>query len=326
MPGVPRATTARSTSGARRFDRSVVVPLPEFDERLAILKVHAKSKRLAPDVDLGVVARGTPGMSGADLANLVNEAALHAVRAGADQIAKAHFEHARDRVLMGATRESMALSDHEKETTAYHEAGHAICAACLEHADPVHKVTIIPRGMALGVTQTMPPEDRHAYSLEVLNDSLVMMMGGRCAEKLVFGHLTTGASDDLRKATERARAMVRELGMSERVGPRAWGNQGQVFLGDDLMQHHADYGDDVAQVIDEEIDKILREAEDRCTALLNENRRGLDLVARSLLEHETIDGDDVVRLVNVGRSGSAAPADETSNGHATEPDTVVHDD
>ena len=227
---------------------------------------------------------------------------------------------------MGATRESMALSDQEKEPTAYHEAGHAVCAAVLEHADPVHKVTIIPRGMALGVTQTMPPEDRHSYSLEVLNDSLVMTMGGRCAEKLVFGELTTGASDDLRKATERARAMVRELGMSERVGPRAWGNQGQVFLGEDLMQHHADYGDDVAQVIDEEVEKILREAEDRCTALLTENRRGLDLVARSLLEHETIDGDDVVRLVNLGRSGSAAPADETSNGHAAEPDTVVHDD
>jgi cell division protease FtsH len=249
------------------------------------------------------------------------------VRAGADQISKAHFEYARDRVLMGQTRESMALSDQEKETTAYHEAGHAICAAVLEHADPVHKVTIIPRGMALGVTQTLPPEDRHSYSLEILNDSLVMMMGGRVAEKIVFGHLTTGASDDLRKATERARAMVRELGMSERVGPRAWGNQGQVFLGDDLMQHHADYGDDVAQVIDEEIDKMLREAEQRCLDLLNENRRGLDLIARSLLEHETIDGDDVVRLVNVGRSGGPAAADETTNGHGVEQaGTVVHDD
>ncbi len=285
-----------------RFDRQVVVPLPEFEERKAILEVHTKGKRMAPGVDLGVVARGSPGMSGADLANLVNEAALHAVREGSEEIELSHFEYARDRILMGQTRESMALSPEEKETTAYHEAGHAVCAAVLPHADPVHKVTIIPRGMALGVTQTVPPEDRHSLSKDALLDSLVMMMGGRVAEDLVFGHLTTGAANDLQKATERARAMVKELGMSERVGPRAWGQSGQVFLGEDLMQHHADYSEEVAQLIDEEIDALLRECERRCREVLSEHRNGLDLVARQLLEHETIDGAEVNRLIEVGRS------------------------
>src|ERR671916_2735934 len=232
-----------------RFDRQVVVPLPEADERRAILTVHCKSKRLAADVDLDVVARGTPGMSGADLANLVNEAALFAVRAGKDEIGNADFEQARDRVLMGQRRESMALSDSEKEVIAYHEAGHAVCAAVLPNADPVHKVTILPTGMALGVTQQLP-EERHLHRQDYIEDSLVVRLGGRIAEELVFGVLSTGANNDLQGATELSRKMVREWGMSPRVGPMAWGSHNQVFLGEDLMSTR-EYSDDTARVVEE---------------------------------------------------------------------------
>jgi cell division protease FtsH len=288
-----------------RFDRQVVVPLPELSEREEILRVHAKSKRLATDTDLAVVARGTPGMSGADLANLVNEAALFAVRAGADEIHQTHFEMARDRVLMGARRESMALADREKEAIAYHEAGHAVAAAVLPNADPVHKVTILPMGMALGVTQQLPMDDRHIYRQDYIEDSLVVRMGGRISEDLVFGVISTGANNDLVGSTELARRMVREWGMSNRVGPMAWGSQGAVFLGDDLM-HSRDYSDETARVIDEEVERILREQEERCRTTLTEHRLGLDLVARALLEHETIDGSEVYRLVALGREGRTA--------------------
>jgi cell division protease FtsH len=285
-----------------RFDRQVVVPLPELDERKAILQVHCKNKRLASDVDLDVVARGTPGMSGADLSNLVNEAALNAVREGSDRVQMVHFEYARDRVLMGQRRESMALSDKEKELTAYHEAGHAVCAAVLPNADPLHKVTILPMGMALGVTQQLPAEDRHSYRQDYLEESIVVAMGGRIAEDLVFGVISTGSNNDLVVSTERARKMVREWGMSDRIGPMAWGSQGQVFLGDDLM-HTRDYSDETARVIDEEVEKVLRNCEERCRRTLTEHRKGLDLVARRLLEHETIDGAEVYRLVELGRNG-----------------------
>jgi len=285
-----------------RFDRQVVVPLPELEERLAILNVHCKHKRIAPDVDLEVVARGTPGMSGADLSNLVNEAALFAVREGDESIHMSHFESARDRVLMGQRRESMALSDAEKEVIAYHEGGHAVCAASLPHADPVHKVTILPTGLALGVTQQLPMEERHIYRQDYIEDRLAVAMGGRIAEELVFGVISTGANNDLVSSTELARKMVREWGMSARVGPMAWGSQGAVFLGEDLM-HTRDYSDETARVIDEEVEKILREEEERCRALLTEHRNALDLVARALLEHETIDGGEVSRLIEVARNG-----------------------
>jgi len=288
-----------------RFDRQVVVPLPELSEREAILRVHAKSKRLAPDVDLEVVSRGTPGMSGADLANLVNEAALFAVRAGEEQIHMRHFEMARDRVLMGQQRESMALADREKEAIAYHEAGHAVAAAVLPNADPVHKVTILPMGMALGVTQQLPVDERHIYRQDYIEDSLVVRMGGRISEELVFGVISTGANNDLVGSTELARKMVREWGMSHRVGPMAWGSQGAVFLGEDLM-HTRDYSDETARVIDEEVERILREQEDRCREVLRAHRNGLDLVARALLEHETIDGKEVLRLVELGKEGRTA--------------------
>ena len=218
-----------------RFDRQIVVPLPDLDERLPILAVHCKGKRMASDVDLSVIARGTPGMSGADLANLVNEAALHAVRRGEKEVHMDDFEAARDRILMGQRRESMALSGSEKEVIAYHEGGHAVLAYALEHADPVHKVTILPSGMALGVTQQLPIEERHIHTQPYIEDSLVVRLGGRIAEELVFGNRSTGANNDLVGCTELARKMVREWGMSDRVGPMAWGSQGMVFLGEDLM-------------------------------------------------------------------------------------------
>ncbi|MFP3906205.1 MAG: ATP-dependent zinc metalloprotease FtsH [Acidimicrobiales bacterium] len=283
-----------------RFDRQVVVPLPSLEDRIAILGVHVRHKRMGPDVDLEVIARGTPGMSGADLANLVNEAALFAVRSGEDAIHKDHFDAARDRILMGQKRDTLALSDQEKEAIAYHEGGHAVCAAVLPHADPVHKVSIIPAGMALGVTQQLPEAERHLYRQDYIEESLVVRMGGRVAEELVYGIASTGANNDLVGSTELARKMVREWGMSERVGPMAWGSQGEVFLGEDLM-HTRDYSDDTARVIDEEVERILREQENRCREILRENRAGLDLVAKALIEHETIDGDEVIRLIKVGR-------------------------
>jgi cell division protease FtsH len=287
-----------------RFDRQVVVPLPEVDERLAILNVHCKGKKLSDDVDLYIVARGTPGMSGADLANLVNEAALYAVRRGADQIHGIDFESARDRVLMGQRRESMALSDKEKEIVAYHEGGHAVAAAVLPNADDLHKVTILAMGMALGVTQQLP-EERHLYRQDYIEDRLVVTLGGRIAEELVFGVISTGANNDLQVGTELSRKMVREWGMSKRIGPMAWGSQGQVFLGEDLM-HTRDYSDETARIIDEEVERILREQEDRCRAVLGKYRPALDAVAAALLEHETIDGAEVHRIITEAM-GEAPP-------------------
>jgi len=296
-----------------RFDRQIVVPLPENDERLAILKVHCRDKKVAPDVDLGVMAKGTPGMSGADLANLVNEAALFAVRRGSKQIERIDFESARDRVIMGARRESLVLTTEEKRTTAYHEGGHAVLAAVLPNGDPVHKVTILPTGMALGVTQTMP-EERHSLSKEYIEDRLCMALGGRVAEEIVFGHRTTGAADDLNKATSWARRMVREWGMSDRLGPMAFESHQHVFLGEDLMNAQRDYSDDTARVIDEEIEKLLRAQEDRARQLLSTHRKGLDFVAEALLEKETVEGAEVGRLVQQGlaetqREQAAAAAD-----------------
>jgi cell division protease FtsH len=295
-----------------RFDRQVVVPLPESDERKAILEVHCKSKRLADDVDLHIVARGTPGMSGADLANVVNEAALAAVRDGAQVIHMAHFEYARDRVLIGQRRESVAMTEQEKEITAYHEGGHALVASVLDNTDKVHKVSILPTGMALGVTQILP-EERHHYPRDYLEDKLAYMLGGRMAERVIYGVTSTGAGDDLVKATELARKMVREWGMSDRIGPMAWGSQGQVFLGDDLM-HTRDYSDDTARVIDEEVERVLREQEARCESLIVEHRKGLDLIARSLIEHETIDGAEVARLIELGDATATAAAQDTDAG------------
>ena len=286
-----------------RFDRQVVVPLPELDDRVKILEVHAKNKELAEDVDLEVLSRGTPGMSGADLANLINEAALHAVRADKEDISMEHFEQARDRVIMGQKRETMVLSDQEKETIAYHEAGHAVCAATMPTADPLHKVTIIPSGMALGVTMQLPDEERHIYRQDYIEDSLVVRMGGRVAEELVFNVISTGANNDLVGSTELARKMVREWGMSQEVGPMAWGSQSEVFLGDDIVSTR-EYSDETARIIDHEVEKILRKQESRCRETLKTHRKALDLVAQALLEYETIAGEDVLRLIETSKNGS----------------------
>ena len=286
-----------------RFDRQVVVPLPELSDRVKILEVHAKNKKLSEDVDLEVLSRGTPGMSGADLANLINEAALFTVRADEEEISMKHFEQARDRVIMGQKRETMVLSDQEKETIAYHEAGHAVCAATMPMADPLHKVTIIPSGMALGITMQLPDEERHIYRQDYIEDSLVVRMGGRVAEELVFNVISTGANNDLVGSTELARKMVREWGMSPEVGPMAWGSQSEVFLGDDIVSTR-EYSDNTARVIDKEVEKILRKQESRCRETLTTHRKALDFVAKALLEYETIAGDDVLRLIEASKNGS----------------------
>ncbi len=293
-----------------RFDRTIVVPLPENEERLAILKVHSRDKRMGQDVDLEVMSKATPGMSGADLANLVNEAALFAVRRGSKQIERIDFENARDRVVMGARRESLVLSAEEKRATAIHEGGHAILTTVLPHADPLHKVTILPRGMALGVTWSLP-EERHTYSKEYFDDVICRAMGGRVAEKIVFGHLNSGAANDLEQATMIARRMVREWGMSDAVGPMAWSGHQQVFLGEDLMTQGREYSDDTAKMIDEEVFRILHEQEARAFEVLSKHRRALDLVAEALLERETIDGGEVARIVHesLGESVSDSPSD-----------------
>jgi len=279
-----------------RFDRQIIVPLPEYEERLAILKVHSRDKRMGPDADLDTMAKASPGMSGADLANLVNEAALFAVRRGSVQIESVDFENARDRVVMGARRESLVLNPEEKRATAIHEGGHAILSIVLPHADPLHKVTILPRGMALGVTWSLP-EERHTYSREYFEDLICKAMGGRVAEKIVFGQLNSGAANDLEQATSIARRMVREWGMSDKVGPMAWNGQQQVFLGEDLMTSGREYSDSTAQLLDEEVSRILLEQEQRAHEYLTKHRKGLELVAEALLRDETIDGPTVGKLV-----------------------------
>ena len=287
-----------------RFDRQIVVPLPEYEERLAILKVHSRDKRMGPDANLDTMAKASPGMSGADLANLVNEAALFAVRRGSVQIEGVDFENARDRVVMGARRESLVLNPEEKRATAIHEGGHAILATVLPHSDPLHKVTILPRGMALGVTWSLP-EERHTYSREYFEDLICKAMGGRVAEKIVYGHLNSGAANDLEQATSIARRMVREWGMSDKVGPMAWNGQQQVFLGEDLMTSGREYSDSTAQLLDEETSRILHEQEQRAHALLTRHRKGLELVAEKLMEDETIDGETVGRLVQEAQGETA---------------------
>ncbi len=287
-----------------RFDRQIVVPLPTQEERAAILRVHMRETKISPDVDVDVIARGTPGMAGADLSNLVNEAALFAVRRGSKQVYAEDFDEARDRVLMGLKRESMAISEEEKEVIAYHEGGHAVLAYVLDHSDPVHKVTILPTGMALGVTQQLPEEEKHIYKREYIADSIAVALGGRIAEEVVFGHVSTGAQNDLVRITEMARKMVREWGMSERIGPMAWGAQGAVFLGEDLV-HTRDYSDDTARVIDEEVERILRQEESRARRVVRLHRRGLDAVALALLEKETLDGAEVGALVDAAMGRKA---------------------
>ena len=280
-----------------RFDRHVVVPTPDIKGRENILKTHSKSIELHKEVKLNTIARGTPGFTGADLANLVNEAALWAARQDKDAVENEDFEYARDKVMMGAERRSLIISDEEKETTAYHEVGHALVAASIEEVDPVHKVSIIPRGRALGVTMLLPEEDRHSHNKRGLLGQIAMTMGGRAAEHLVFKRFTTGASDDLKRATELARKMVCQWGMSEKLGPLTYTEDaGHVFLGRDLQQHK-EFSNESMRMIDEEVLEILNSSYERAKKILKTNRKVLESLAKTLLEKETIDGDQVLQAM-----------------------------
>lgn len=276
-----------------RFDRQVVVPTPDVRGRKRILEVHSRRTPLSGDVDLEVLARGTPGFSGADLENLVNEAALYAAKLNKDQVGMSDFEEAKDKVLMGKERRSLILSEEEKRTTAFHEAGHALVAKLLPGTDPVHKVTIIPRGRALGVTAYLPIDERHTYSKEYLENRLAYGLGGRAAEWVVFKQLNTGASNDLENATKMARSMVCKWGMSEAIGPLSLGDKGdEVFIGRDLG-HYKDYSEETAKLIDAEVRKFIEEAQRMAEKLLTEHRDILDNVATALLERETLSGADI---------------------------------
>ncbi len=280
-----------------RFDRHVVVPAPDIKGRENILKTHSKNIELDKEVSLNTIARGTPGFTGADLANLVNEAALWAARQDKETVGNEDFEHARDKVMMGAERRSLLISDEEKETTAYHEVGHALVAASIEEVDPIHKVSIIPRGRALGVTMLLPEEDRHSHNKRALLGQIAMTMGGRAAEQLVFNRYTTGASDDLKRATELARKMVCQWGMSEKLGPLTYvEDAGHVFLGRDLQQHK-EFSNESMRMIDEEVLEILSSSYERAKKILKKYRKALESLAKTLIEQETIDGDCVLQVM-----------------------------
>ncbi len=290
-----------------RFDRQVVVNRPDLKGRTEILKVHTKKVPIATNVELEKIARGTPGFSGADLENLVNEAALWAARLNKKEVEVVDFEMAKDKVLMGAERKSLILSDEEKRTTAYHEAGHALIAKLIPGTDPVHKVTIIPRGRALGVTMQLPVDDRHGYSKGYLINQLAILMGGRVAEELVLKEMTTGAGNDLERATDLARKMVCEWGMSEKMGPLTFGKQNeQVFLGRE-MGSQRDFSDQIAMEIDQEVRRLVTENYERAKRLLTENMASLKRLAEALLEKEVLDGSDIDQIL-LQSTSQAVPA------------------
>ncbi len=307
-----------------RFDRRITVELPTLPDRNKILEIHARGKILAEEVDLERVARGTPGFSGADLENLLNEAALLAARKDKDAIESEDIEEARDKVMMGLERESVALTDQECELLAYHEGGHAVLAAVLPHADPIHKVTIVPRGRAMGVTQQLPERERYVYHRDYMLDRLAVMMGGRASEDLVLNTKTSGAEEDLRQATNLARKMVLSWGMSEKLGHLAFGGrQEQVFLGEEIAQRR-EYSEQTAREVDEEVKAILDRAYERAVSTLKEHRDALDRLATALLEQEEIAGKQVLEIVGVegktedpGAAGcrSARQGDD-SDGHS----------
>jgi cell division protease FtsH len=281
-----------------RFDRQVVVPVPDIRGREGILKVHLHQKPVAPNVNISQLARGTPGFTGADLENLVNEAALLAARKNKDFIEMADFESAKDKVIMGLERKSMILSEEEKRTTAYHEAGHALIARLLPGTDPVHKVTIIPRGRALGLTQQLPQDDRHTYSREFLLNTIAILMGGRVAEEIVFQQRTTGAANDIEKATQLARRMVCEWGMSENLGPLSFGKrEEQIFLGREIAQHR-DYSEQTAVNIDQEVRRIVEDNYERCKGMLTHNVELLHGLAQALLDKETLESRDIEEIIS----------------------------
>jgi len=289
-----------------RFDRRVVVPRPDVRGRTGILKVHTRKVPLAPDVELESVARGTPGFAGADLENLVNEAALMAAREGRDTVSQSNFEAAKDKVLMGSERRSLVLSDDEKRNTAYHESGHALVARMLPGTDPVHKVTIIPRGMSLGLTQQLPEEDRHSFNRTYLLNTLAILYGGRVAEELVLKDITTGAGNDIERATQLAHKMICEWGMSESLGPVMLKHTGEEpFLGLDF-HHQREYSEDTARLVDIEVKSLLTNAYRRAEVILSANLESLHKMAAALLERETLDGPELDEILS--GAGAALPA------------------
>ncbi|MBW2622601.1 MAG: ATP-dependent zinc metalloprotease FtsH [Deltaproteobacteria bacterium] len=306
-----------------RFDRQVVVPFPDIRGREKILEVHSRRISASDDVDLAVVSRGTPGFTGADLENLVNEAALLAARKNKDKVDFSDFEEAKDKVLMGKERRSMIISDEEKKGLAYHEAGHALVAVLIPEVDPLHKVTIIPRGRALGLTQTLSVDEKHSYSRKFLLGNLSFSMGGRVAEELILDHLTTGASDDIEKATELARKMVCEWGMSDSLGPLSFGKkEEQIFLGREIAQHR-DYSESTAQLIDAEVRSLVMAGNERARDLLERHIDTLHRLAETLLEKETLDGAEIDEIVadavaselngNTGPDGEAAESEDLAD-------------
>ena len=284
-----------------RFDRSIFVDLPTLDGREEILKIHTELVKLNEATDLRRVARGTPGFSGADLANLVNEAALLAARGDADEVNTGDLEEARDKVRWGRERRSRVLDDKVRELTAYHEGGHAVVMALQDHSEPLHKVTIIPRGQSLGSTMQLPEKDLYTESKNRLQAMLVAFMGGRAAEELVFSDITTGAQNDLKQATAIARSMVCEWGMSALMGPQSFGNREEhLFLGREITRNN-DYSEETARKIDSEVGRLLKDAYDRAMQYLKTNRDKLDTIAQQLLERETLDGDEVMEIMEHGR-------------------------
>ena len=292
-----------------RFDRRVIINRPDVRGREGILAVHTRKIPMSDDVDIKILARGTVGFTGADLANLVNEAALNAARDGKKLVSMYHFEYAKDKVMMGAERRSMIVTEDEKKVTAIHEAGHALLGMLLPHADPLHKVTIVPRGMALGLTMSLPTDEKHNYSKNYLVDQIGILLGGRIAEEITTGNITTGAGNDLERATDLARRMVCEWGMSESMGPLTFGKkEEQIFLGREIAQH-SDYSEDTALKIDSEVQKIVSNQYTRCTALLTENKQKLTDIADALLAREVLDADQVRRIVNGHPLDDAPPAE-----------------
>ncbi len=295
-----------------RFDRRIVVPRPDVRGREGILRVHVRRVPIGSDVDLSVVARGTPGFSGADLESLVNEAALLAARKDKDVVEMRDLEEAKDKVLMGPERKSMVISDREKRITAYHEAGHALVSRMVPNTDPIHRVTIIPRGPALGVTQQLPTEDRLSATKEWAEGMIAFCMGGRVAEELIFGHLTTGAGNDIEQATDMARKMVCNWGMSEKLGPLTFGKKEEhIFLGREIAQHQ-DYSEETARVIDGEVKRIVMEQYDRARKIVETHLSDLKKMAEALLEHETLSGDDIDILMAGGTLPHRPPVRATT--------------
>ena len=320
-----------------RFDRQVVVPIPDVRGREKILEVYGRKTAVADNIDWPLIARGTPGFTGADLENMVNEAALLAARSGGDKVTMEHLDQAKDKVMMGAERRSMIITPKEKEITAYHEAGHALVAIMLPGTDPIHKVTIIPRGRALGLTQQLPLEDKYTHSKEYLINRICILLGGRAAESIVFNDITTGAGNDIEQATTLARKMVCEWGMSENMGPLTYGKkEEQIFLGREIAQHR-DFSESTAVLIDKEVKELVESASDTARKILSGNLQVLHDMANALLEKETIVLEDIKDLIEAAKSGSTGdtdgqsqdddvlPAEEKAEDQAAEPESTEPD-